>query len=48
MERLGWDRNMGRDYLQKTFKKRSRQQLADSELLQFLTHLKSLPTPANL
>lgn len=48
MERLGWDRNTGRDYLQKTFRKRSRQQLSDSELLQFLTHLKSLPTPTKL
>jgi hypothetical protein len=42
MERLGWSRDMGRDYLQKTFRKRSRQQLSDSELMQFLTHLKSL------
>jgi hypothetical protein len=48
MERLSWDRNIGRDYLQKTFKKRSRQQLTDSELMQFLSHLKSLPTPTKL
>jgi hypothetical protein len=48
MERLSWDRNMGRDYLQKTFHKRSRQQLSDSELMQFLHHLKSLPTPTKL
>jgi hypothetical protein len=48
MERLAWDRNMGRGYLQKAFNKRSRQQLSDSELIQFLTHLKSLPTPTQL
>jgi hypothetical protein len=48
MERLAWDRNMGRGYLQKTFNKRSRQQLSDSELIQFLTHLKSLPTPTQI
>lgn len=48
MERLAWDRNMGREYLQKTFNKRSRQQLSDHELIQFLTHLKSLPTPNQL
>ncbi len=48
MERLGWDRNMGRGYLQKAFNKRSRQQLSDNELIQFLTHLKSLPTPTQL
>ena len=48
MERLRWDRNMGRGYLQKAFNKRSRQQLSDNELIQFLTHLKSLPTPTQL
>jgi hypothetical protein len=48
MERLAWDRNMGRGYLQQAFNKRSRQQLSDSELIQFLTHLKSLPTPTQI
>jgi hypothetical protein len=48
MERLAWDRNMGRGYLQKAFNKRSRQQLSDNELIQFLSHLKSLPTPTQL
>jgi hypothetical protein len=48
MERLAWDRNMGRGYLQQAFNKRSRQQLSDSELIQFLTHLKSLPSPTHL
>jgi hypothetical protein len=48
MERLAWDRNMGREYLQKAFNKRSRQQLSDSELIQFLTHLKSLPTSTQI
>lgn len=48
MERLAWDRNKGRGYLQEAFDKRSRQQLTDHELIQFLTHLKSLPTPNQL
>lgn len=45
MERLAWDAVQGRNYLQKTFGKRSRQQLTDTEMLQFLSHLKTLPTP---
>lgn len=45
MERLGWKKEQGRDYLVRTFHKKSRQQLTDAELLQFLSHLKSLATP---
>jgi len=45
MERLSWTKNQGRDYLVRTFDKKSRQQLTNDELLQFLSHLKSLPTP---
>lgn len=45
MERLSWTKEQGRDYLVRTFDKRSRQQLTNDELLQFLSHLKSLPTP---
>jgi hypothetical protein len=44
MERLSWTKNQGRDYLQLTFNKRSRQQLTAAEMMQFLSHLKSLPT----
>lgn len=45
MERLSWTKEQGRDYLVRTFDKRSRQQLTNDELLQFLSHLKSLATP---
>lgn len=43
MQRLGWSLETGRNYLQTTFGKRSRQQLTSLELTQFLSHLKSLP-----
>ncbi len=45
MGRLNWTKPQGRDYLVRTFNKRSRQELTNDELLQFLSHLKSLPTP---
>jgi len=45
MERLSWTKTQGRDYLVRSFDKKSRQQLTNDELLQFLSHLKSLPTP---
>jgi hypothetical protein len=45
MERLSWAKTQGRDYLVRTFDKKSRQQLTNEELLEFLSHLKSLPTP---
>jgi len=45
MQRLNWTKSQGRDYLVRTFDKKSRQQLTNDELLKFLTHLKSLPTP---
>jgi len=45
MDRLSWTKTQGRDYLVRTFDKKSRQQLTNEELLQFLSHLKSLPTP---
>jgi len=45
MERLSWTKPQGRDYLVRTFEKKSRQQLTNDELLQFLSHLKALPTP---
>lgn len=45
MDRLNWTKTQGRDYLVRTFDKKSRQQLSNDELLQFLSHLKSLPTP---
>jgi len=48
MARLGWDVAQGREYLQRNFKKRSRQELSTSEITQFLSYLKSQPTPQNL
>lgn len=45
MTRLGWSNVQGRQYLEKTFKKRSRQQLTDEELLTFLLYLESQTTP---
>ena len=46
MARLGWSNIQGRSYLEKTFNKRSRQQLTDEELLTFLLYLESQPTPS--
>jgi hypothetical protein len=45
MKRLGWTNEQGRDYLLSTYGKRSRQLLDDRQLLEFLQHLASLPTP---
>lgn len=45
LKRLGWTNQQGRDYLVQTYGKRSRQLLTDGELLDFLHHLESEPTP---
>lgn len=45
LKRLGWTNQQGRDYLVQTYGKRSRQLLTDEELLDFLNHLESEPTP---
>ena len=45
MERLSWTKEQGRDYLVRNFDKKSRSLLTNDELLQFLSHLKTLPTP---
>lgn len=44
MERLGWTNDQGREYLMRTFGKKSRHQLTTSELRQFLLFLQSQPT----
>ncbi len=44
MKRVGWTPNQGRDYLVKTFGKRSRQLLEPHELMQFLRHLQQQAT----
>lgn len=46
LERLGWTNNEGRDFLKRNYGKPSRLRLTDEELLEFLQHLKSLPTPS--
>lgn len=45
LKRLGWTNQQGRDYLVQTYGKRSRQLLTDDELLDFLQHLESEPSP---
>jgi hypothetical protein len=41
MKRLGWTDEMGRDYVLKTYGKRSRHVLSDAELLEFLEFLRN-------
>ncbi|HEY9852676.1 MAG TPA: hypothetical protein V6D28_24605 [Leptolyngbyaceae cyanobacterium] len=45
MKRVGWTNEQGREYLWRTYKKRSRAQLSDEQLVEFLSHLESLPSP---
>ena len=42
MKRLNWNKQQGVEYLQMAFGKRTRAQLTDEELLQFLQHLQML------
>ncbi|MEM8829042.1 MAG: hypothetical protein AAGE96_06765 [Cyanobacteria bacterium P01_G01_bin.19] len=46
LKRLGWTRDDGREFLQSRYGKRSRLQLTDSQLLEFLEYLASQPTPS--
>lgn len=45
MKRLGWSTEQGREYLKRTYGKRSRQELDDAELLDFLRYLENQPSP---
>lgn len=45
IERLGWTKEQGREYLKKTYGKLGRSLLSEEELLDFLNHLKSEPDP---
>lgn len=47
MKRLGWTTIQGREYLKQRYGKRSRQELNDSELLDFLAYLESQPAPSS-
>jgi hypothetical protein len=44
MKRLGWTTTKGREHLKLTYGKRSRQELNDEELLDFLKYLESQPS----
>lgn len=43
LTRLGWTSVQGREYLEKTYGKRSRQQLTDEDLMSFLLYLEEQP-----
>ncbi|MFQ3617890.1 MAG: hypothetical protein SNJ57_12660 [Cyanobacteriota bacterium] len=45
LRRLGWDAKRGREHLKATYSKRSRQELNETELYDFLDFLKSQPNP---
>jgi hypothetical protein len=45
LQRLGWSVGQGRDHLETTYGKRSRHDLSDEELLEFLLYLESLDFP---
>ncbi len=44
LERLGWTKQEGREYLIRTYGKHSRQLLSDAELMEFFAYLESQPT----
>jgi hypothetical protein len=44
IERIGWNKKQGSAHLQKTYGKRTRAELTEEELLEFLSYLKSLPS----
>ncbi len=45
IERLGWTKEQGREYLKKTYNKLGRYLLSEEELLDFLRYLESQPDP---
>jgi hypothetical protein len=47
LQRLGWDVNQGREFLEKTYGKRSRHDLTDDELLEFLLYLETQSPPGS-
>jgi hypothetical protein len=48
MDRIGWTKLEGRDYLKQTYGKATRQRLEVDELLDFLNYLRALPSPYGL
>lgn len=47
MRRIGWGRAQGRSYLIETYGKKTRQELDDDELVEFLTYLKAQPSASS-
>jgi len=47
LQRLGWGVSQGREFLEKTYGKRSRHDLTDEELLEFLLYLETQPSPVS-
>ncbi|MBW4656093.1 MAG: hypothetical protein KME20_24095 [Kaiparowitsia implicata GSE-PSE-MK54-09C] len=45
LKRLGWSNSKGREHLKRTYGKRSRQELDETELVEFLDFLKAEPSP---
>ncbi|MEO1147951.1 MAG: hypothetical protein AAFY26_20405 [Cyanobacteria bacterium J06638_22] len=45
LRRLNWTNVQGREYLEQTYDKRSRQELSELELYEFLSYLEEQPTP---
>ncbi len=44
MDRIGWTKQEGRDYLKRTYKKSTRQRLDVDELMDFLNYLRAVPS----
>jgi hypothetical protein len=44
IERIGWTKKQGSTYLQQTYSKKTRAELTEDELLEFLHYLKALPS----
>lgn len=44
MDRIGWSKQEGREYLKRTYKKSTRQRLDVDELMDFLNYLRALPS----
>ncbi len=44
IERIGWTKKQGSSYLQQTYSKKTRAELTEDELLEFLHYLKALPS----
>jgi hypothetical protein len=47
MQRIGWGRKEGQEFLERRFQKKSRHQLNEAELREFLRYLKQQPSRLN-